>query len=98
MTVTRQPQIAIDETTIEDTARGRARGARAGKVATSKARKTFKEVDDDAKARIRQLELGSASVRVGRFVIAERELAGRSVAFDTEPTTRVTIRLAKDEF
>jgi hypothetical protein len=98
MAVTSQPQTAIGETPIEDVALEAALEAREkAKDAASKARKAFKEVDDDAKARIRQLELGDAPARVGRFVIGERDVPGRSVSFESEPATRITIRLAKDE-
>lgn len=95
MGVTTQLQIALGETIVEDadleTALERREKA---KEASNKARKTFTDADDEAKLRIRELELGDTPARVGRFVVSLRDVAGRSVAFETEPSTRVSIRLA----
>lgn len=98
MTVHDQPQTSLDEATIDDAdLEAMLEQREQAKATAGKARKAYKEVDDDAKARIRQLELGDTPARLGRFVIAERDVAGRSVVFETEPTTRITIRLASDE-
>lgn len=99
MSVAAQPQIALAERIVEDAELEAALEAREqAKDAAGKARKTFTEADDAAKARIRDLELGDTAARCGRFVIAESSVAGRSVAFDTDPTTRLSIRVAKTLF
>lgn len=52
----------------------------------------FKEADDAAKGIIATLNLETdAVVRVGRFRLSLSSVEGRSVAFDTEPTERLSI-------
>ena len=98
MAVAAQPQTAIGEHVVEDAELEAALEAREqAKAAASEARKTFAAADEAAKGRIHELDLGEGRARCGRFVIAERDLPARSVAFDTEASTRVTIRVAKDE-
>lgn len=54
----------------------------------------FKEADDTAKGIIAALKLTTDQViRVGRFRISLAAVEGRSVAFETEPTERLTISL-----
>jgi hypothetical protein len=98
MAVATQPQTTLDEHTVEDAELEAALEAREqAKDAAAKARKAFGEADESAKTRIRELELGEMPTRCGRFVIAKRDVAARSVAFDTEPTTRLTIRTVPAE-
>lgn len=54
--------------------------------------KTYQEADEKAKALISGcgLEVGETA-RVGRFRIQRTEVEGRSVAFETEPSERLTI-------
>ena len=97
MAVTPQPQTALGETLVEDADLEAALEQREKlKEASSRARKTFAEADEQAKSQIRGLELGGTPARVGRFLIGEHDVAGRSVAFETEPSTRVSIRLLKE--
>lgn len=57
----------------------------------------FKEADDKAKALISELDIQiDETVRVGRFRISKSEIAGRSVAFDTEASERLSISLLDD--
>ena len=99
MTIAPQTQTTIYEQVVDDpTLEELLERREAAKAAAAKTRKAYKEVDDQAKGRIRELELGDTPARIGRFVVGESTVAGRSVAFDTEPTTRVSIRIAKDAF
>lgn len=93
MPVTANPQISIAEQVVEDDELEAALEARErAKVAAGAAQKTYREHDETAKAMIRELELEpGALVRCGRFVVATTEVAARAVAFETSPTTRITI-------
>lgn len=56
--------------------------------------KTFKAADKEAKAEIDKLALDDGQViRIGRFRISRSAVAARSVSFDTEATSRLTIEL-----
>jgi len=88
-----RPQLALAERQVEDVELEAALEAReVAKAAAAAARKVYADADELAKGRIRQLELGATPARCGRFVISERKVAPRSVAFDTAATTRLTIR------
>jgi hypothetical protein len=92
MAVAAQPQIAIDEAVVESPELEQALEAReAAKATAADARAAFKTADESARGLIAALELGEAPVRVGRFRLVVRKVAARSVAFDTDPTTRLTI-------
>lgn len=91
------PQLAIDERVIEDAELEDALERREkAKAKAAAARKAFATVQDEAKGLLGRHELGEAPVRVGRFVVTARALPARSVAFDTDPSTRISIRVAKD--
>ncbi len=91
MTVKARAQIELGEQIVENDELEAALEAReAAKVAAAAARKTYDEADTAAKAAIAELELDGPA-RCGRFQIRESEVAGRSVAFDTEPGTRLSI-------
>jgi len=90
-------QTSLEETVVEDADLESALERREkAKERAAAARKTFTEADDAAKALAREHTLDDGPIRVGRFVLTERHLAGRSVAFDTEPTTRISIRVSGD--
>jgi len=92
MAVAAQPQIAIDERVVESPELEAALEAReVAKAAAGEARAALKAAHDKAVGLIGELELGEAPVRVGRFRLTVRKVEARSVAFDTEPTTRLTI-------
>jgi hypothetical protein len=92
------PQASLYEATIENAELEQAledRERQRNAVASS--RKRFREIDDRTKLLVADLDLGDdAPVRVGRFLITRTAVAARSVAFDTEPTTRLTIRTLED--
>lgn len=89
-----EPQTSIYETTIENAELEAALESReVTKAAASAARTNHAAADEHAKGLAEGLDLGDdAPVRVGRFVLTRKPVAARSVAFDTEPTTRLTIR------
>lgn len=98
MAVQDRPQMATDERLVESAELEAALEAReVAKAAARDARSRFKETDDTARGLIGALELGETPARIGRFRLVVRKVAGRSVAFDTEPTTRVTITADRDE-
>lgn len=91
---TLQAQITLYETTLEDPELEQLLEKReVAKELSTHHRKTFAELNDDAKVRIKDLDLGDAPVRVGRFLISEREVSGRNVSFETAPSSRVQISL-----
>lgn len=94
MSTTQTDQTSIYETTIEnpelETLLERRESA---KEARGKANAKFKEIDDLVKFKITELDLGDAPVRVGSYVIEQKAIAGRDVAFSTDPTTRLQIKL-----
>jgi hypothetical protein len=95
-----EPQTSLYETTIENAELEAALEAReVSKAAAGAARKAYTEADEHTKALVEPLDLGNgAPVRVGRFVLTRRPVAARSVSFDTEPTTRLTIRTLDPEW
>lgn len=88
-------QQGFDEQTIEDPDLKAALEARqSAKQEASEARAAYKFANDRASAEIAKLELPvGGAVRCGRFRITRRQVAGRSVSFDTSDSNRVTIAL-----
>jgi hypothetical protein len=93
------PQASLYEATLENPELEAALEAReVTKAAAGAARKAHGDADEHAKGLVEALDLGDgAPVRVGRFLLTRRPVAARSVAFDTEPTTRLTIRTLDEE-
>lgn len=93
-----QSQTSIYESTIEHPALEDALEKREQhRARTAAARKEYREVDELVKAIAGELDLGDdAPVRVGRFVLTRRAAAARHVSFETDASTRLTIRLLKD--
>jgi hypothetical protein len=97
MAVAAQPQTELEEQLIEDSElEAQLETRETAKQKAGRARKTYKEIDEAVRVRVNELDVGEVPARCGRFVISRREVAGRSVAFDTDPTTRLTIRADKD--
>jgi hypothetical protein len=89
-----RPQTSIYETEIDNDELEKVLEDREkAKAARGDAQKAYKDADDQAKALIRSLDIADAPVRVGRFVVSERQVAGKTVSFETQPTTRVQISL-----
>jgi hypothetical protein len=88
----------MDEHVVESAELEAALEAReVAKAAAREARAAFKEKHDAAAGLIAALELDESPTRVGRFRLVVRKVAARSVAFETDPTTRVTITADKEE-
>ena len=98
MAVQEKPQTALDERIIESAELEAALEAReAAKIAAREARSIYAAANEAARGLIGTLELGEDPARVGRFRLLVRKVAARSVAFDTTPTTRITITTTDQE-
>lgn len=88
-------QLALDETVVEDTQLEQALEERQRRrVAASELRREFAEADEQAKSAIAKLELpAGTAVRVGRFRITRTDVPPRSISFETEAKSRVSIAL-----
>lgn len=95
MAVTNDPQHSIYETTIENDTLATALDERAELRQTKlEATKAFNDADKSVKQQIDALDLGvGAPVRIGNYVVSVKETKGRSVAFETEPSTKIQISL-----
>lgn len=68
------------------------------KAKAGKATKDYREADEWAKGLVGEIRLDDGdTVRVGRFVLTRTAVAGRAVAFETAPSSRLTIGLLPDE-
>lgn len=92
-------QTALDERVVENPELEQALEDREiAKGGANEARAKYTTLDDLAKGKVADLNLQDGeAVRIGRFRVAFRKLPGKSVAFDTEPSERLTISTPKDE-
>jgi hypothetical protein len=92
-------QLALDEAVIEDAEAETALEERQRlKERLSGLRKEYRTADDEARFAIARHPIpDGGAVRIGRFRVSSREVPARSVAFDTEPTTRISIAKLTDE-
>lgn len=95
MAAQEQPQTAIDEVELDDARLLQALNTRQGrKEQVKEARKVYKEADDHARAFLSEHTLDDGqAVRIGRYRITKKAVASRTVQFETDPTSRVTISL-----
>lgn len=95
MAVTTEPQTAIDERPLDSTQLEQTLDEREKlKTKLSEARKNFKEADEVAKAQLAEFALTDGEVaRCGNYRISKRSIPGRSVSFETEPRSRLSISL-----
>jgi len=93
MAVADRAQTSLDEQIIENPALEEALEQRDKKQRSlGGVRKQFKETDDRVKAMLSEIVIDdTAIVRVGRFRITKSPVPSRSVAFDTDPTSRIRI-------
>jgi hypothetical protein len=95
---TLEPQLGLYETTLDNPdleAQLEEREKR--RTSLSALRKRYAQADATAKELIERLELGDdVTVCVGRFLITRRRIPARSVAFDVDSSTRLSIRPMKD--
>lgn len=94
MAVAVDAQTALDERVLDNAELADALEKRhEAKSKESDARMTAKLLDDRVKMLIAAEELeDGAVVRCGDYRIEKRSVAARSVSFDTEPTSRLSIR------
>ena len=95
---TAEAQTSIYETTIEDPALEAALEKRhAAREKLKPLKKAAKEADDQAKALADALDIGDdATVRVGRFLLTRRHVAGRDVSFTADATKRLYVKLVSE--
>lgn len=98
MAVAQADQTRMDEQIVDDADLEAALEAReAAKEKAGFANKTYREAKTQAEAALEGQELADGDViRVGRFRVEKKAVAGRSVAFDTSPSSRLTIRADKE--
>jgi len=93
-----QAQTSLYETTLEDPDLEAALEKREkAKASAANARKRYTEADGAAKALADAHDIADAPVRVGRFVISRRQVAPRSVAFETAGSERIAIGLLPED-
>lgn len=93
MATTEDPQLRTDEKLIEHTSLEDALETREKRKSSLGAvRKEFKEADERAKALLAEFDLQDGEVaRCGRFRIEKKGFQGRSVSFETSPSSRIKI-------
>lgn len=94
MSVAPQPQTSLYEVEIENPDVEAALEKRQKQVDAARAvNKRKREADAAAKSMLEDLELGDdAPVRIGRFVVTRKARPSRTVAFETAPGVRVSIK------
>ena len=98
MTTEAVDQLAMDEEVIHDKEAEAALEQRETRKAQLGAvRKEYKEADEEARFAIARHDIPEdGAVRFGRFRVSRRSVPARTVAFETEPTTRLTISVDDD--
>lgn len=99
MTASADDQHALDERLVEDDALLKMLEDReVAKGKKSEATKKYETMNNIVKLEVEKLGVEEdETVRVGRFKITKSKVDGRHVAFETEPTERLTIGPVKDE-
>lgn len=94
-----EAQLGMDEDIVEDEALEAALEEREKRKASAGAvQKLYQAADELAKAELTRLELEDGDVaRVGRFRITKSAIPGRSVTFETKPSSRVRIGLVGED-
>lgn len=87
-----QPQISMDEIIITDKALEDVLEARED---LKEYVKSYRKADKDAKTMIQSMDVGFP-FRVGRFVMNKTETQAREVMFETQPGSRITIKVDKE--
>jgi hypothetical protein len=92
------PQASLYEDTVENADLEQALEEREKlKQRATAARKRYAEADEVAKGLAATISLDEErTVRVGRFLLARRTTSGRTVQFETGPTSRLSIRPIPD--
>lgn len=98
MTTSADPQTALDERPIDNGELEVVLEERQKlREEAGEARKAYAEADETAKTMIAEFALEDGEVaRCGQFRIEKKAVAGRSVQYDTGPTSRLTISTVGD--
>lgn len=98
MNAQEQPQTALDEKVIESPKLLEALDNREQlRVDKAEAVKLYKEGDEKVRAALEVQSLADGqAIRVGGYRITKRSVPSRSVAFDTDASSRITIASVKD--
>lgn len=93
--MTETPQTAIDEREVDAPQLLNALAARQDvKNEMKTLRKDFKQADGHVRALLEEQGLADGeAIRIGQFRITRKAIASRSVTFETDPTSRLTISL-----
>lgn len=93
-----EPQTSIFEKTIDNPElEARLERRETQREVAAAARKLFTGLDDSVKADIATLDLADVPIRIGRFIISESVVEGRSVSFDIGASRRIRIRPMKED-
>lgn len=92
-------QLALDETIVDEPTLETALEERQRrKIALREVRKRYDEAAEAANGEIAKLELPiGKAIRCGRFRITRDAVDARSIAFETEATSRIRIRTIGDQ-
>lgn len=99
MTTREDPQTTIDERVVENPELEQALVDRGKlKAFAGEATKKYREQNEIVRGMVAEFALEDGqSIRVGRYRITRTPVAGRAVAFETNPTSRVTIAELDDD-
>lgn len=90
--VRNKSQLHMDDKVIEDSELSQMLEDREEAKAGVKA---YREIDKKVKAKIESMDV-QPPYRIDRFIITKSNVPSRSVSFDTNPSTRISIKLAGD--
>ena len=93
-----RPQISLYETSLDNPElEAQLEQRETLKEKSKQAGKAYREIHDKVKVAVDVLDIADGPVRVGRFVVSQKPTAGRTVSFETNPTTRLTIHTLDEE-
>jgi hypothetical protein len=94
-----QPQLAFDETLVEDpTVESALEERLARKVVLDKVRKEYDEASAVVAGEVEKLELPEGrAIRIGRFRITRTSIPAQSVEFERKASSRIRISIAEGE-
>lgn len=86
-------QIHMEETIIEDTELEKLLDERQElKISVAE----FRKIDKEAKSKIQQIDK-PMPIRIGRYIINRQNVPAKSVTFETDASSRITIKHIGDE-
>jgi hypothetical protein len=87
----------IDEKVVDDRELEGQLAERLGlKAKVDEAKKSFDNLDDQIRGAIKSKRWKAGRYRIGRHVVVISDVAAKSVAFETKPSTQIRFGLAKD--